>query len=107
MFLQYEMGDQSFHRSLPLPQTKQTPLLPFAVTSLGDYTCDKRYFTKREGLGECLLLYTVAGGGIPWLMDGAKAVSGSGAGLPGIPVLRSPKGKLAFFMDSLYWKMRL
>jgi AraC-like DNA-binding protein len=64
MFLQYEMGDQSFHRSLPLPQTKQTPLLPFAVTSLGDYTCDKRYFTKREGLGECLLLYTVAGEGV-------------------------------------------
>lgn len=64
MFLQYEMGDQSFHRSLPLPQTKQTPLLPFAVSALGDYTCDKHYFTKREGLSECLLLYTVAGEGL-------------------------------------------
>ncbi|MGN1140347.1 MAG: AraC family ligand binding domain-containing protein, partial [Oliverpabstia sp.] len=64
MYLQYEMGDQSFQRTIPLSETKQTSVLPFAVTSLGDYTCDERYYTKRKGVKECLLLYSVEGEGI-------------------------------------------
>lgn len=63
MFLQYEMGNQAYQRTIPLTKTKQTPVLPFAVTVLGDFICDSSYYTKREGMEECLLLYTVEGNG--------------------------------------------
>lgn len=64
MFLQYEMGDESLHHFFPVLKTKQTPLLPFVVNSMGDFTCDNRYFTKRQGLEQCLLLYTLEGEGL-------------------------------------------
>lgn len=64
MFLQYEMGDTSLLHSFPAPKTKQTDLLPFVITAIGNFTCDSRYFTKRQGLEQCLLLYTIEGEGI-------------------------------------------
>ncbi len=63
MFLRYEMGDQSLQRSCPVLKTRQTEILPFAVTNLGDFTCDSTYFTRRQGLEECLCLYTISGEG--------------------------------------------
>ena len=64
MFLRYEMGDQSLQRAYPVLKTRQTEMLPFAVTNLGDFTCDGSYFTRRQGLWECLCLYTLSGEGM-------------------------------------------
>lgn len=63
MFLQCEMGNQAHQRGIPLTQTKQTPVLPFAVTTMGDFGCDSTYYTKRKGMEACLLLYTLEGNG--------------------------------------------
>lgn len=36
---------------------------PFALVSMGEFDCDGRYYTLRDGLPQGLLLYTLAGGG--------------------------------------------
>lgn len=63
MFLQYEMGDPSLQKTILLPKTKQALGMPFTVTAMGDFTCDEKYYTKRQGDAECLLIYTVEGEG--------------------------------------------
>lgn len=63
MFEQFEMGNQAQQRAIGLSKTKQTPVLPFVVSAMGDFTCDSSYYTKRKGREDCLLLYTVEGQG--------------------------------------------
>lgn len=63
MFLQYEMGDRSRQHSRAVLRTRQTDALPFALGTMGDFICDARYYTRRCGLEECLLLYTLKGAG--------------------------------------------
>ncbi|MBE6904194.1 MAG: AraC family transcriptional regulator [Ruminococcaceae bacterium] len=36
---------------------------PFCLSSIGEYICDDRYYTERDGLEEYLLIYTVDGCG--------------------------------------------
>lgn len=36
---------------------------PFGLTSMGIFGCGKNYFTDRDGLNECLILYTLEGWG--------------------------------------------
>ncbi len=64
MFVEYNMGNQSFQKGIQVSTTKQTSLLPFYAVSAGDFTCDEKYFTRREGVEECLLFYTLEGEGI-------------------------------------------
>lgn len=64
MYIERSMGNESRQHTWPLIRTKQAAKLPFAVTALGDYTCDNHYYTKREGMEQGLLLYTLSGAGI-------------------------------------------
>lgn len=63
MYLRSEMGDSSRHISKAAVRTKYTSMLPFALRAVGDFTCDRKYFTERWDLEECLLLYTISGSG--------------------------------------------
>ena len=60
---EFDMGDRSLQRSWSVLKSRQTGLLPFALTNIGDYTCDSHYYTRRQGMEECLLLYTLEGEG--------------------------------------------
>ena len=64
MIAHYAMGNQDYHKNYGAIRTKQTSSLPFAITSLGDYICDNKYFVNRKGLESCLILYTLDGEGI-------------------------------------------
>jgi len=64
LFLERSMGNQSGQHTWPVISTKQTPHLPFAVTTLGDYTCDNHYYTRRQGMEQGLLIYTLHGSGV-------------------------------------------
>ena len=63
LFTEFDMGDRTQQRSWAILKTKQTQLLPFAMTNIGDYDCDSHYYTKRQGMEECLILYTLEGEG--------------------------------------------
>jgi len=64
MYTEYDMGDRSLQRSWSVLKTRQTHLLPFVLTNIGDYTCDSHYYTRRQGMEECLILYTLEGCGV-------------------------------------------
>jgi len=64
MFLQYNMGDRRFQYSIPRERTARTDSLPFFAASMGDFCCDGNYYTRREGINQCLLLYTLSGEGL-------------------------------------------
>ena len=64
MFLEYATGEQSQQHSYHTLNTIQTAILPFAITVIGDFTCDSSYFTRRWEREDCLLLYTLDGVGI-------------------------------------------
>lgn len=64
MYLQFDMGDQSRQQAFAALQTRQTPALPLTITIMGEFFCDSRYYTIRQDLEECLILYTLEGQGI-------------------------------------------
>lgn len=63
MIQQYCLGDASQVKCWEIPQSKQTALLPLTAVSLGDFTCDSTYYTKRKGYPICMLFYTISGTG--------------------------------------------
>lgn len=63
MFHEFNYGETSRTNILPMFRTQQTPMLPFVVTTMGDYFCDREYFTRRKGMETCLILYTIDGAG--------------------------------------------
>jgi len=64
MIMQYSMGDKSLQKAYNAMPTKIAESMPFAVTCCGDFVCDNKYFVKRKGMEQCLLLYTLEGEGI-------------------------------------------
>lgn len=64
VYTEFDMGDRSRQKYWPVLKTKQAHLLPFIMTGIGDYICDSNYYTRRHGMEECLLLYTLEGEGI-------------------------------------------
>ena len=63
MRLKFEMGDTSKQKSGLYTSLPSSELLPFQLVTFGDYTCDGRYFTEREGQGNFLFLGTISGCG--------------------------------------------
>jgi len=63
MFQQYGMGDQSKQITYPVLKARQASFLPFTVSGIGDYICDKQYYVRRHGMEACLILYTLEGVG--------------------------------------------
>jgi len=64
MYIQAQMGDETFNKSFPMLLSKRAAVLPFSVKTAGEFISDSSYFTKRSGLNQCLLMYTVSGEGI-------------------------------------------
>ena len=64
LYLKEELGDLTGLKVIPVLKTKQTPLLPFCVSSIGDYDCDENFYVDRAGYDTCLLMYTLSGEGI-------------------------------------------
>lgn len=64
LYLKEELGDTAGLKVVPVLKTKQTSLLPFCVSSIGDYDCDENFYVDRSGYDTCLLMYTLSGEGI-------------------------------------------
>lgn len=63
MKLQYESGDTSHWRFQHYTAGKSANLLPFSLNDFGEYICDHRYRTEREGFAQFLFLGTHSGCG--------------------------------------------
>lgn len=63
MQLNFEMGDTSRQKNGLCTSLPSSELLPFQLLSFGDYTCDRQYYTEREGQGNFLFLGTISGKG--------------------------------------------
>lgn len=57
------MGDDSRHIIYDYAEVQTELEYPFALKSMGQFYCDDSYFTERDGLEECLLIYTISGSG--------------------------------------------
>ncbi len=61
--IRYNMGDTKHQISLSYTQRNPHIKQAFVLKNVGDFLCDSRYFTEREGLKEFLVIYTLKGMG--------------------------------------------
>lgn len=66
--IRYDMGDTTHQFSFSYTQRNPEIKQAFILSGLGDYLCDSRYFTQRDGLKEFLVIYTLQGKG--WIRYG-------------------------------------
>lgn len=63
MFLEYNMHLDENSISYEAHAINQNFSMPIKITGMGHLYCKENYFTKRKGLNEFLLLYTIGGEG--------------------------------------------